>query len=88
MCSIPVVYRQTNVDIAEGAFGSEVGFASPYCPINDPSSLNLLGSTSPYSAILSVSLPPTTFSVSASKESGLPAAKGSVSPLKMIILFV
>ena len=69
--------------MADGAFGSDVGFESPYCPIKDPSSLNLLGSTSPYSAILSVSLPPMTFSVSASKESGLPAANGSFSPLKI-----
>lgn len=43
--------------MAEGAATSEaVIFSAPYCPINDPSSLKRLGSGSPYSSRLSLSL--------------------------------
>ena len=41
---------------------------SPYCPMNDPSSLNLHGSTSPYSSRLSASSSNRCFSGSRSKD--------------------
>lgn len=47
----------TNVCMADGAATSEaVIFSAPYCPINEPSSLNRLGSGSAYSSRLSLSL--------------------------------
>lgn len=65
--------------MADGAATSEaVIFSAPYCPINDPSSLNRLGSGSAYSSKLSLSLSRGPY---LSKSSGLPA-KGCVSPLK------